>query len=423
MKKRLKDWALKEGVGLEDEMVFFPVQGKKQRICLLRTEYQLDNSKESVLRLWGKLNKGLRLYWKPFSNEDKKGLYYAESTGLPFIHNGHYQWKTVLGHGDEIFIGYNRLLFLRRKEKGLRKKSISNEEESIYRSDLNIVLEGETGVGKTYLAEKIHEKSKRIGRFVHVNLSSFSKSLLESELFGHVKGAYTGAISSKKGAILEADQGTLFLDEIDSLPLEVQLKLLLFLDHKRVRQVGGSQEKKVDVRLIFASGTSLEKCLKEGKMRKDFFYRITGGHRERILSLREQREKITCFCESYLEGKGMYISHKLLKFYEGLHWPGNLRQLKAHLDKKILLSLKGRKLVFDKWDEELLSLNMAEGIKDDFSSSLISVKELKNRYLVKTYYRYGSLKTAGKKLGVSEKTVKNALKSLEGVKRGNFMLQ
>src|SRR5690606_12983163 len=125
-----------------------------------------------------------------------------------------------------------------------------NSSKKIIQSNLPILIEGETGTGKTTLAKSIHQMSERSGEFVHVNLSAFSENLMESELFGHLKGAFTGAYNDKKGAIERANNGTLFLDEIDSTSIAVQTKLLLFLDNYKLSPVGSGVMKKINCRIL-----------------------------------------------------------------------------------------------------------------------------------------------------------------------------
>ena len=158
--------------------------------------------------------------------------------------NGSQVLHGIVQENDEIRIGYSKLRFI-------RKFNLCSKEENNYvhnfeimnKSDLPILIEGETGVGKTSLARKLHENSLR-KNFVHINLSAFSPTLIESELFGHLRGSFTGAHSDKKGAFSKANGGTLFLDEIDSLPRELQVKLLNFLDDKEFIPVGSTVPQK-----------------------------------------------------------------------------------------------------------------------------------------------------------------------------------
>jgi hypothetical protein len=158
-------------------------------------------------------------------------------THNPFKINGNYSLESFVERGDCIEIGFNKIFFEKDTKSNVEANELLNLNESSLQSSIPILIEGETGTGKTRLAKQIHEKSGRAGNFIHLNLSSFSTSLLESELFGHIKGAFTGALFSKKGALLEAHKGTLFLDEIDSLSLDLQTKLLLFLDNLDLEQL------------------------------------------------------------------------------------------------------------------------------------------------------------------------------------------
>lgn len=272
----------------------------------------------------------------------------------PFRLNGNYCFEAYLERGDIIDICFNRIHFLKPKNKLSLVKDNSKLTEEVIKSSLAILLEGETGTGKTTLAKKIHEESGRVGRFVHLNLSAFAPSLVESEIFGHVKGAFTGAINAKRGALLEAHKGTLFLDEIDSLSLDLQTKLLLFLDDFYVRPVGGENQTKSDVRLIFASGSKLKDKVDEGKMRKDFYYRLNSGCSYSLAPLREQLEKIKFFLHEFENQEAVVFADELITFYQQCKWPGNFRQFKSHLIKKKIYS-GGKRIVLDDLDKDLLS--------------------------------------------------------------------
>jgi transcriptional regulator with PAS, ATPase and Fis domain len=168
-----------------------------------------------------------------------------------------------------------------------------------------------------------------------------------------VKGAFTGAINSKRGAILEAHKGTLFLDEIDSLTLDLQTKLLLFLDNYEVRAVGGESVSKADVRMIFASGSRLAKKVEDAQMRKDFYYRLQAGCSITLESLRERPARIQELCHSFENSEAVVFDLALVEFFASCAWPGNIRQLQSHLMKKKILS-EGKKITFDEVDKELI---------------------------------------------------------------------
>ena len=186
----------------------------------------------------------------------------------------------------------------------------------LIRSDLNILIQGETGTGKTRLARRIHDESGSSGDFVHINLSSFSPSLIESELFGYQKGSFTGAIKNKVGALASANFGTLFIDEIDSLPFALQTKLLLFLDDQKFSPVGSRQVLSANTRIIFASGRSLIDLVKRGSMREDFYFRIISGHEIRMRPLRDCPELIDRLINHFSIKNNVSLTIKLKEFYK-----------------------------------------------------------------------------------------------------------
>lgn len=344
---------------------------------------------------------------------NEKSRYLMKSLGVtPFRLNGIQCFEAFLERGDIVDIGFNRIQFLRPKGQLLKlSDSESQLSEDMIKSSLNIMIEGETGTGKTTLARNIHDESLRSGRFVHLNLSSFSTGLIESELFGHVKGAFTGAISEKRGAILEAHKGTLFLDEIDSLSIELQTKLLLFLDNHEVRAVGGSLSQKSDVRLIFASGTKMKTLIEKLKMRRDFYYRLTSGLVITLPSLRERPEKITELCSEFEKKNYIICSPEAIEYYKHCPWPGNIRQLTSHLEKKRILA-NGRKIILDSIDYELLNEKVeAVGF---LAHQLKSLEEIKMDYCLNVFMKANKnvMKTS-KLLDISPNTLKAILANRE----------
>lgn len=348
---------------------------------------------------------------------DEKARYLFCALGeKPFKLNGNFCFEAYLERGDVLDLGLNRFHFL-------REKIVSNAGPSVpvsfLSSVLPVLIEGETGTGKTTLAKKIHEESGRSGAFIHLNLSAFSKGLIESELFGHVKGAFTGAVNSKKGAILEAHKGTLFLDEIDSLTKDLQTKLLLFLDDYRVRMVGGESSQKVDVRLIFSSGSSLKKLVESDKMRKDFYYRLKAGYSITLPSLRNSELSIRRVCADFENEFMVKIDNSLLDFYLEQEWPGNIRQLRSHLMKKKIMA-EGKKIIFGPEDEEIV-LEKAVIVE---SSEIYSLEKMKMDYCYTTYMKLGQnlVKTATA-LELSQNTLKAYLakKKTKGLRNDNVV--
>jgi DNA-binding NtrC family response regulator len=203
-----------------------------------------------------------------------------------------------------------------------------------------VLIVGETGTGKELVARAIHAMSPRKDRrFFAVDCGTLSREILESELFGHVKGAFTGAIANKQGIFESADQGTVFLDEICNIDLEVQGKLLRFIQEREFMPVGGTTTKRVDVRLVFATNRDLEKMVAEGSFRDDLYYRLY-VYPIQLPPLRERREDIPVLVYHLLakvqarSGKKIStISDAALKLIEQYDWPGNVRQLESTIER------------------------------------------------------------------------------------------
>lgn len=241
--------------------------------------------------------------------------------------------------------------------------------------DATVLISGETGSGKELFARAIHYLSPRSrGPFIPVNCGAIPAELIESELFGHEKGAFTGASSRKDGLIKEANGGTLFLDEIDSLSSASQVKLLRFLQHKEVRALGSLSLHEVDVRVIAATNTNLKNAINEGTLRKDLFYRLN------ILSvvlpsLRERRQDIP-FLAEYFRKKFCLLSGKHIGgFAPGtiekliLHdWPGNVRELEHAVERAVVLC-----------QDELISERDFEMPNNDRSDNPVSLRQAKAR--------------------------------------------
>ncbi len=206
-----------------------------------------------------------------------------------------------------------------------------------------VLIVGETGTGKELVAHAIHDCSPRSEhRFCAVDCGTLSVELLESELFGHVKGAFTGAVANKQGIFEAADQGTVFLDEICNINLEIQGKLLRFIQEREFMPVGGTELKRVDIRLIFATNRDLEKMVAEGTFREDLYYRLY-VYPIQLPPLRERREDIPVLAYHLLAkkqaGNGKRIttfSDAALKLLEQYDWPGNVRQLESTIERAVI---------------------------------------------------------------------------------------
>ncbi|HUU50658.1 MAG TPA: sigma-54 dependent transcriptional regulator [Nitrospinota bacterium] len=210
-------------------------------------------------------------------------------------------------------------------------------------SDVTVLITGESGTGKELVAKAIHYNSNRVGKpFMAINCGAIPTELLESELFGHHKGSFTGAVTDKKGLFEIADGGTLFLDEIGVTPLPLQPKLLRALQEKEFKRVGGTKDIKIDVRIIAATNKNLKKAIKDGSFREDLFYRLNIVSID-IPPLRERKEDIPQLVEFLIQkftqrtGTQKEISPEAIKLLIKYEWPGNVRELENTIERIVAL--------------------------------------------------------------------------------------
>ena len=213
------------------------------------------------------------------------------------------------------------------------------------RSDINVLVLGETGVGKDVLANEIHRRSQRAsGPMVALNCSALPETLLESELFGYEKGAFTGALTSRAGLFEAADGGTVFLDELGDMPMSVQVKLLRVLEERKVTRVGGRTALPIDVRFVAATNKDLERAAAEGRFRRDLLFRINTMEIA-LPPLRERRREIVPLaklflanaCRTLADGRALTLSDEAAAALERYEWPGNVRELRNCMDRAAVL--------------------------------------------------------------------------------------
>jgi two-component system response regulator PilR (NtrC family) len=229
--------------------------------------------------------------------------------------------------------------------RSARMQQVFKLVERIARTTSTVLIQGESGTGKELIARAIHFSSARAGeRFLSINCGAMPESLLESELFGHERGAFTGAVRDKKGLFQEANRGTLFLDEVGDMTLTMQVKLLRALQDRAVRRVGGNLEEPIDVRIIAATNRILADLIARGEFREDLFYRINVLPID-LPPLRDRREDIPIlvdhFLRRYAERLGQAprrISVEALRLLEAYHWPGNVRELENLIERAVALA-------------------------------------------------------------------------------------
>ena len=271
-----------------------------------------------------------------------------------------------------------------------------------------VLINGASGTGKEYIAHRIHQLSKRADQpFIAIDCGSIPKDLAASEFFGHVKGSFTGALTDKKGAFVEANGGTLFLDEIGNLSYEVQVQLLRAIQEKRIRPVGSTKEIEVDVRLISATNENLPQAIEKGNFREDLYHRIN-EFTLRMPSLKERQQDIMLFANFFLAHANRELGRELVGFdaeatalLQEYTWPGNLRQLKNVVKRATLLAQGGFITAAD------LDIQPSAA---DVTRPLFDKQDEKNR-IIDALKRTGNNKSrAAVLLGIDRKTLYNKLK-------------
>ena len=287
-------------------------------------------------------------------------------------------------------------------------------------SHSNVLIEGESGTGKELVARALHYNSTRSSRpFVTINCSAVPETLLESELFGYLKGAFTDAKGSKQGLFEVADGGTLFLDEISSMPFGLQSKLLRVLQDGEIRPLGGTANRKVDVRIISATNKDLEKAIEEDQFREDLFYRLN------VISivlppLRKRREDIPLLAQYFLK-KNAETNQKNIQGFQpsamsylvNAIWKGNVRELENTIERAVVLSQSDLITM-----NELLPMirNKAKRGKVDFGDTLLPLREVEKMYTERVLEAVGgNIEGAARVLGISSRTLYRWNKDKKGI--------
>jgi len=286
-------------------------------------------------------------------------------------------------------------------------------------TDSTALITGETGVGKELIGRAIHHQSRRSDKaFCAVNSAAFPESLLESELFGHRRGSFTGATSNKKGLFEHGHKGTVFLDEVAEMPVSMQVKLLRFLQTGEIRPVGGEVNRVVDVRLVASTNKNLEEEVVAGRFREDLFYRLAVIPID-VPPLRQRREDIELLAEHFLAQFAKKankpvdaIAPEALQLLLGYHWPGNVRELENTLERCVALC-RGRQIVATDLPERLQN-----GEPIEVPRALESLHGVERAHILSTLERVGwNRKRAAEILQISTTTLWRRLKEF-GVEEG-----
>lgn len=289
-------------------------------------------------------------------------------------------------------------------------KQLYNYVKLVSPTNMSVLINGASGTGKEYVAHRIHQLSKRAARpFVAIDCGSIPKELAASEFFGHVKGAFTGALTDKTGAFAEANGGTIFLDEIGNLSYEVQIQLLRALQERKIRPVGSNKEISVDVRLVSATNENLEQAIEKGTFREDLYHRIN-EFTLRMPQLKDRREDILLFAKFFLDQANREMDKQLAGFDDKASralleypWPGNLRQMKNMVRRATLLA-QGKLITVDELSELKGSAPATIGIP-------LRNEEAEKQQIIETLRQTGNNKSrAAQLLGIDRKTLYNKLK-------------
>jgi two-component system response regulator HydG len=364
--------------------------------------------------------------------------YGAIDSAVEAIRRGAYHYLTKPFKLDELLVFVERALAeraLRREADALRKtvrdrysikgligtspamQRVLGVIERVAKTDAPILLTGETGSGKGVVARALHGESHRAnGPFVAVNCAALPEQLLESELFGHVKGAFTGAATDRTGLFAEADHGTLLLDEIGEMSPALQAKLLHVLESGRIRPLGTSVERTIDVRVLAATHRDLRQRIAEGTFREDLLFRLDVVTIE-IPPLRERRTDLPQFLEHFLaeartrhpSSKVAAVSRDALARLVDYDWPGNVREL-AHVIERCVLLADGPEILLADLPPQILQAP-PEGVPG-FRGEVIEMRELQRRYARWALDQLGGMKSrTAERLGVDVKTLSRLLSS------------
>jgi DNA-binding NtrC family response regulator len=288
--------------------------------------------------------------------------------------------------------------------------------ERIATADVAILITGESGTGKEVIADLVHALSPRSkNKIIKINCAALPRELIESELFGSVKGAFTGAHSDREGLFRQAEGGTLFLDEISEMPIDTQSKLLRVLQDQKVRPVGGKTDYQTNCRIVAATNRPPEEAIKDGKLREDLFYRISAIS-VHLPPLRERRDDIMPLANSFLKRFSAQANRPITGFkadaidrLTAFDWPGNIRQLQNEIQRAVLLSEDSEVAAADL---SITNVKMNPGAGEEVDTSFTLLEGVERNAIIQTLKETGGnkLETA-KRLGIGRQTLYNKIKA------------
>ena len=291
-------------------------------------------------------------------------------------------------------------------------KSAMKTVERVAPSDVSVLITGESGTGKEVVADMIHTLSKRDkGPFIKINCAALPRELIESELFGSVKGSFTGATEDRKGLFRQAEGGTLLLDELSEMPIDTQSKLLRVLQEKEVRPVGGRTSFKTDCRIIASTNRNTDQAIKDGKLREDLFYRISAVTIQ-LAPLRERRDDVLPLARAFLGRFAAQadrvlsdFSHEAAERLRKYDWPGNVRQLQNEIQRTVLMCEGQLVQVAD------LSIGQEQPALDAGGQNLTLMEAMERNKIIEVLRETGGNKQeTAKRLGIGRQTLYNKIK-------------
>ena len=295
-------------------------------------------------------------------------------------------------------------------------------------TDSTVLITGETGTGKELIARAIHKRSPRAGRaFVSVSCAALAPSLIFSELFGHEKGAFTGATHRQQGRFELANGGTIFLDEVGDLPLDTQIALLRVLQEREFQRVGGKEAIKVDVRVIAATNRALEAAQADGSFRPDLYYRLNVFPIE-VPPLRERKEDVRLLTEYFVHRYGQKagksfrtIDPRTLELFQSYDWPGNIRELQNVIERSVIVSFDGTFRVDETWLSRGRDRMKRESAPEAVDEDSVDERQLIESALAESHGRVSGPKGAAARLGVPPSTLDYHIKRLK-IRKSRFRL-